>query len=122
TTSRRTAAWQRRPAAPGGSRSRTRLGQRRRRDEPAWVSEAAIIRPERGSDAPRLPPKGILDILHVCRFEVHQMSKSTSGLVILAAMALALSAQVSPKAVRAADEMEPLLAGIAKYEYGQSRV
>jgi hypothetical protein len=50
------------------------------------------------------------------------MSKSTSGLVILAAMALALSAQVSPKAVRTAAEMEPLLASIAKYEYGQSRV
>ena len=50
------------------------------------------------------------------------MSKTTSGLVILAAMALALSAQVSPKAVRTADEMEPLLASIAKYEYGQSRV
>ena len=50
------------------------------------------------------------------------MSKSTSGLIILAATALALSAQVSPKAVRTADEMEPLLASIAKYEYGQSRV
>jgi HEAT repeat protein len=50
------------------------------------------------------------------------MSKSTSGLVILAAMALALSAQVSPKAVRTAAEMDPLLASIAKYEYGQSRV
>jgi HEAT repeat protein len=50
------------------------------------------------------------------------MTKSTSGVVILAAMALALSAQVSPKAGRTAEEMEPLLATIAKYEYGQSRV
>ena len=51
------------------------------------------------------------------------MNKSTTALVIAAtATALALWAQVSPKAARTADEMEPLLASIAKYEYGQSRV
>src|SRR5258708_3227997 len=52
------------------------------------------------------------------------MNKSTTGLVLVAASAtaLALWSQVSPKAVRTADEMEPLLASIAKYEYGQSRV
>lgn len=50
------------------------------------------------------------------------MNKTTSVFVILAATALALSAQVSPKTVRSVDEMEPLLASIAKFEYGQSRV
>jgi len=49
------------------------------------------------------------------------MNKSAIGLVLSAAITLGLSAQVSPKAVRTADEMEPLLKSLATYEFGQSR-
>src|SRR5262245_26091901 len=40
---------------------------------------------------------------------------------VLLMTALALSAQVAPKARRTAEEMEPLLANIATFEFGQSR-
>src|SRR5438552_3495279 len=50
------------------------------------------------------------------------MNKISSVLAVLAATALSLSAQVSSKANRTADEMEPLLTAIGKFEYGQSRV
>src|SRR5438445_5427443 len=49
------------------------------------------------------------------------MRKSAIGLVLFAAAALVVSSQVSPKAVRTAGEMDPLLASLATYEYGQSR-
>ena len=49
------------------------------------------------------------------------MNKSAIGLVLSAAITLGLSAQVSPKANRTADEMEPLLKSLATYEFGQSR-
>jgi HEAT repeat protein len=41
---------------------------------------------------------------------------------MVTAASLALWAQVSPKAVRTADEMDPLLAKIATYEFDQSRI
>jgi HEAT repeat protein len=41
---------------------------------------------------------------------------------MVAAVTLAVWAQVSPKAVRTADEMDPLLAKIATYEFDQSRI
>jgi HEAT repeat protein len=50
-----------------------------------------------------------------------QMSKSAIVLLVAAAMALPLWGQVSPKAVRTADEMEPLLKSLSTYEFGQSR-
>jgi HEAT repeat protein len=50
------------------------------------------------------------------------MMKRAIQLVLVTAATLALWAQVSPKAVRTADEMDPLLARIATYEFDQSRV
>src|SRR5439155_6386607 len=49
------------------------------------------------------------------------MKKSAIGFIISAAMTMVAPAQVSPKAVRTASEMDPLLASLATYEYGQSR-
>jgi HEAT repeat protein len=50
------------------------------------------------------------------------MMKRAIRLVIGISATLALWAQVSPKAVRTADEMDPLLAKIATYEFSQSRI
>src|ERR1035441_2182080 len=48
--------------------------------------------------------------------------KQAIRLVMLAAAALTVWAQVSPKAVRTADEMDPLLAKISTYGFEQSRI
>ena len=50
------------------------------------------------------------------------MMKRAIRLVIAISATLALWAQVSPKAVRTADEMDPLLAKIATYGFDQSRI
>lgn len=50
------------------------------------------------------------------------MMKRAIRLVIAISATLALWAQVSPKAVRTADEMDPLLTKIATYEFDQSRI
>ena len=50
------------------------------------------------------------------------MTKRAIRLVIAISATLGLWAQVSPKAVRTADEMDPLLAKIATYEFDQSRI
>src|ERR1051326_6438928 len=49
------------------------------------------------------------------------MGKRVTVLILLTTTAFLLSAQVSPKTVRTAAEMDPLLASLATYEVGQSR-
>jgi HEAT repeat protein len=50
------------------------------------------------------------------------MRQSWIGLIVVALAPLTLCGQVSPKAVRNASEIQPLLASISTYEFGQSRV
>ena len=50
------------------------------------------------------------------------MMKRAIQLAIVISATVALWAQVSPKAVRTADEMDPLLAKIATYGFEQSRI
>jgi HEAT repeat protein len=49
------------------------------------------------------------------------MNKSRIGFILAALAPLTLLGQVSPKAVRSPGEIEPLLASISTYEFGQSR-